>query len=67
MKLDRSAFIDRFVAAMLRIAGPKFDDGDSIEAYARDTAPSYFEEQYQDDDLTTPEECAAVDISYWEH
>ena len=37
-------FIERFVAHMLRRAGPKFDDGSSVAEYARDVAPSYWDD-----------------------
>lgn len=55
-------FTARFVAEMLNIAGPVFADGGSVADYARETAPSYFE----DDFGMSPEECASTDISYWE-
>ncbi|MEJ1118845.1 hypothetical protein V9K92_10255 [Phyllobacterium sp. CCNWLW109] len=57
-------FVDRFVARMLAVAGPTFDDGSSIQQYAKDTAPSYFDE-YVNDPLETPEVCADSDMSYW--
>lgn len=63
--MTEQEFCDRFVAAMLRIVGPKDAEGEDVEAYARETAPSYFEEQYQRDG-ETPEDCAASDVSYWE-
>lgn len=63
--LTEAEFIERFVAEMLRIVGPKDCDGESVELYARETAPSYFEEQFRLDDMS-PEECARTDVSYWE-
>lgn len=65
MTVTKAEFVERFVAHMLRIIGPKDAAGDDVEAYARDTAPSYWEEQHQRDG-ETPEDCAAVDVSYWE-
>lgn len=58
-------FTDRFVVEMLRLAGrPTFEEGESIEEYARETAPTYFEDMdYREDG---PEECAASDVGYWE-
>ncbi|GLS46743.1 hypothetical protein [Methylobacterium brachythecii] len=41
----------------------QFDDGLSAEAYAKETAPTYFDDPYQRAD--GPEECAEADISYW--
>lgn len=64
-QLTKEQFVERFVAEMLRIAGPQFDDGDDIEDYARRTAPTYWENEDQRE--VGPEECAQSDISYWEH
>lgn len=61
--LDKATFCARFKAAMLRRAGPTFDDGTSIADYADETAPSYFDEQHQDGE--SPEACADADISDW--
>ncbi len=56
-------FTERFVARVLAVAGPSFDDGSSTEEYAREVAPSYWvEESYRDDG---PEACADGDMSYW--
>ena len=63
--ITKEQFIERFVAEMLRIAGPQFDDGSDIEDYARMTAPTYWDEPDQRE--CGPEECAQSDISYWEH
>lgn len=61
--LSREEFCARFKAHMLKLAGEKFDDGDSIADYADETAHSYFEEQHMLGE--SPEECAETDISYW--
>ena len=59
---ERTQWIERFVARMLK-AGPTFDDGTSIEEYAREVAPTYWEDGlYREDG---PEECAESDMSYW--
>jgi len=60
--LTQEEFTRRFVAEMLSIAGPTYADGGSVEEYAREAAPGYFE----DDFGMTPEECASTDVSYWE-
>lgn len=64
--LTKGQFTERFVAHMLKHGGEKFADGSSIEAYARDTAPSYFECQYTEDPHEGPEECAEADMDEWE-
>lgn len=66
-KLTKEEFAERFVKEMLRsVPEPKtFQDGSSIEKYAREIAPTYYDEQYLSDDLS-PEECAEADVSYWE-
>lgn len=56
-------FIARFVKHMVQCAGPNFDDGTSVEDYAREVAPLYFAEIDQRAD--GPEECADSDMSYW--
>jgi hypothetical protein len=62
--LDANTFADRFTAEVIRLAGRRtFDDGESIETYARETALSYFEDQYRDG--MSPEECAEADVGYW--
>lgn len=62
--MEESEFCSRFVARMLAVAGSEFADGESVEAYAREVAPSYFETDWQRE--MGPEECADTDISYWE-
>lgn len=61
--MEKDEFIERFIAYMLKAAGPKFDDGESIEDYARETAPTYWDDPSQRED--GPEDCAAADMSYW--
>jgi len=61
--IAREEFCARFKAYMLSVAGPTFDDGDSIAEYADQTAPSYWEEEWQR--AEGPEACAASDMSYW--
>ncbi len=63
--ITKDQFVDRFVAHMLKSGGPRFDDGESIEDYAREVAPSYYEGQHCDDSGESPEECADTDMSYW--
>jgi|VirMetMinimDraft_7_1064189.scaffolds.fasta_scaffold00089_29 hypothetical protein len=63
--MTEQEFCDRFTAEMLRLAGRKtFDDGSSIEEYARGTAPSYYADQHQDGE--SPEDCADADMDCWE-
>lgn len=67
--MDREAFIDRFVAHMLKASKAgcpdgKFTDGSGIEEYAKQTAGTYWDEESQRAD--GPEDCAEADISYWE-
>ncbi|RWR30509.1 hypothetical protein D2T29_12625 [Sinirhodobacter populi] len=63
--ITKDEFIERFVAHMVKSVGPCFTDGSSIEDYAREVAPSYYEEQHRDDPDETPEDCADADMSYW--
>jgi hypothetical protein len=64
-RLTPEQFTERFVAQMLTHA-TVFQDGTSVEDYARETAPSYFSGQYAEDPDFSPEECADSDVSYWE-
>ena len=57
-------FCARFKTKMLAVAGPTFDDGDSIADYADETGPTYFKNPNHRS--KGPEECALTDISYWE-
>jgi hypothetical protein len=61
--LSKDEFCARFKAHMLKMAGEKFDDGESIADYADETAPTYWEDQHKDGEA--PEDCAEADISYW--
>lgn len=67
-QMDKAEFCDRFVKRMLEIVYPRteFDDGDSIEEYAREAAPSYWKEQHTEDPTMTPEELALEDTMCWE-
>ncbi|UYW25731.1 hypothetical protein OKC48_21025 [Methylorubrum extorquens] len=63
-RLKKSEFCERFVARMVKRAGfTHFDDGMSVEDYAKETAPTYFADPDQRAD--GPEECADADMSYW--
>jgi len=61
-ELTREQFCERFVARLLELAGPTDGEGEPVEPYALETAPSY----YEDDFGLSPEECAESDYSYWE-
>ena len=60
---EREEFCARFKARMLERAGPTFDDGSSIADYADETAPTYWETDWQREN--GPEQCADDDMSYW--
>lgn len=62
-QISKDEFVQRFVACMLKHAGPNFDDGESVEVYARETAVTYWDDESQRED--GPEECASADMSYW--
>jgi hypothetical protein len=62
-QVSKEEFCQRFKARMMAIAGPVFDDGDSIAEYADETAPTYWEDPGQR--AEGPEECADADMSYW--
>ena len=69
--LTKAEFIARFTAHMLRCVHPltHFDadedgPGQSIAAYAEETAASYWDEDWQASQ--GPEACADCDLSYWE-
>jgi hypothetical protein len=57
-------FCVRFVTHMVKRAPfEKFEDGTSVDEYARRTAPLYWgEPDYRD---AGPEESAEADMSYW--
>lgn len=62
--LTKEEFCARFVARMTKTAPfSAFDDGTSVEDYAKETAPSYWEDEWQR--AEGPEECADADMSYW--
>jgi len=62
--ITRDEFIERFVKRMIAVAGATFDDGSSIEEYARGTAGTYFDDpNYREEG---PEACAESDMDYWE-
>lgn len=61
---SKEQFIERFVAELVRLGGPTFADGSSVEEYARETAPLYWDEEWQRED--GPEACADADYVCWE-
>jgi hypothetical protein len=61
--ISREEFIERFVKHMLSAAGATFNDGSSIEEYAREIAPTYWGEKSQRED--GPESCAEGDMDCW--
>jgi hypothetical protein len=64
VEITKEEFCARFKTHMLKVAGPVFDDGESIADYADGTAPTYWDERadYPDE---SPEELAEADMSYW--
>lgn len=57
-------FCERFVRHMILNAGfLQFDDGSLVADYAKEVAPTYYEQEWQRDE--GPEACAEADISYW--
>ena len=60
----KEQWIAAFVAHMLSVKGPKFDDGESIEDYAKATAISYYDDPDQREE--GPVICAESDMAYWE-
>lgn len=65
MELTREMFIERFVNHMVLVGGTEFADGSSIEEYAREVAPTYWEDADQRED--GPEACAEGDIDCWDY
>lgn len=61
--LTKEEFCERFKARMLASGATHFDDGESIADYAEETAPTYWETDWQRE--LGPEECAEADMSYW--
>jgi len=62
--ITRDEFVERFVKWMIETASAPFDDGSSIEEYARSTAGSYFDDPFQRQE--GPEACAESDMDCWE-
>jgi hypothetical protein len=63
--MDKEEFCKRFVDRMMARAGfTHFDDGVSIQSYAEEIAPTYWE-SHGGPLAETPEECADADMSYW--
>ena len=64
-EITKEEFSARFKARMLAAAFPQsdFDDGGSIAEYADETAPTYWETDWQREE--GPEACADADMSYW--
>lgn len=60
--ITEAEFCARFKARMIAQIGERFDDGESIADYADETAPTYWETDWQR--VMGPEECADADISY---
>lgn len=62
--ITEADFIERFVDRCLETCGfTHFDDGSSVEAYAREIAPSYWSDPHYRED--GPEACADSDMDYW--
>jgi len=62
--LTQAEFCARFEAHMIAAAGfDRFDDGTTVAAYAKATAPTYWEdESFRKDG---PEASADSDMDYW--
>lgn len=62
--LTEFEFIDRFAAHCIKTCGfTHFDDGTSVDQYAREVAASYWSDPlYREDG---PEACAESDMDYW--
>ncbi|MBN8187572.1 hypothetical protein JF540_12815 [Salipiger thiooxidans] len=63
--MELEEFTEKFVKELVRLGGPTFADGTSVEEYALQTAPLYFAEDWQRED--GPEACAEADFDCWEH
>jgi len=61
--ITEEEFCRRFVECMVRACGETFDDGTSIREYAAETAPTYWQDDWQR--KQGPEACAEADMSYW--
>lgn len=64
VEITKEEFIDRFAVHCLKTCGfTHFDDGSSVEEYARETAEaSWSDPDYRADG---PEACAESDMEYW--
>jgi hypothetical protein len=67
--ITKAEFCARFKTRMLAVAGEHFaqegpDAPESVADYADQSAPSYFDTDWQREE--GPEACADADISYWE-
>ena len=62
--MTEAQWVEAYVAHTLKTCGfTHFDDGTSVEAYAREVAPaSYADPDYRADG---PEACAESDMEYW--
>lgn len=65
LELTEAQFVQRFVSHMATTAGGTFSDGSSIEDYAKEAAPAYWQDVCCR--LDGPEACAEADIDCWEH
>ena len=62
--ITKEEFCARFIKRMTILAPfTAFDDGTLVKDYAKETAPTYWENEDQRAD--GPEECADADMSYW--
>lgn len=62
-QISKEEFCRRFRERMIAVAGPTFDDGESVAGYADSVSPSYWDDPQQRED--GPEACADADMSYW--
>lgn len=63
-ELTEEEWCKRFITRMCDRAGrDRFDDGDLIVDYAREAAPTYYEDE--DCRRDGPEASAAADMDYW--
>lgn len=63
-EMTRDEWIEAFVAEMMKQAGfATFDDGTNVADYARDVAPTYYDDpNMRADGVAT---CVESDIDYW--
>jgi len=62
--LTRDDFCRIFVDEMVRLVGEVDKNGDSVRAYAKDVAPSYYSDKSISDE--GPEACVMADLDCWE-